>query len=124
MNSETDISVDIARGDRGLSSHLKACMQLLAERSQDAEFKAAIADAVAGKRSLRDLVGSDSFERVLRPLVDSFAEQYRELSDTDREAMAVEGQRQLDRLGATSPNLESADVDESYGSRGVLSSDW
>lgn len=125
MNDPNEAPLDIARGDRGLSQHLKASMRLLAERSEDHEFKALIKDALEGRRSLRDLAGSPAFERTLTPLVSSFAEKYRSLSEDERESMADEGQRQLDDLGASSPtDLEEDDGDDGFYGGSVLRSDW
>ncbi|MGW0177228.1 hypothetical protein ACWDUM_25670 [Rhodococcus sp. NPDC003322] len=127
MTTPDETPLDVARGDRAVSAHLASSLKLLAAKSRDADFSAATAEVVAGRRSLRDLAASPVFDQVLGPLVRSFAEQYRQFDESDREALADEGGRRLDELGRTLDRRRDAatfDDDGDRPIRGILSSDW
>lgn len=95
---EPEPSLDVARGDVALSKHLKNSLEVLKNKTDDPEFGRLVDDITSGRRSLRDMVTSPVFARVLDPLVEQGAQTYRNLSEQERQDLGRQGEEQLDQL--------------------------
>ncbi|MQA85807.1 MAG: hypothetical protein GEV03_14600 [Streptosporangiales bacterium] len=60
--------IDIARGDPVRSRQLRAALKTLRDRSNDREFRRLVDDVLAGRRALRDVARTQTFDRVVTPL--------------------------------------------------------
>jgi hypothetical protein len=89
--------MDVARNDVAFSRHLRECLALLRDRTSDEAFRRMSAEVLDGRRSLREAFASPTFQGVVEPLANRFAAQYEEMDDEEREQLARDGQRQMDR---------------------------
>lgn len=96
--SDEEPMLDIARGDVALSKHLRNSLKLLKDKTDDPEFRRLVDDISSGRRSLREAASSDAFSRVLDPLVQRGAEEYRQLSEQERDELARIGEQQFEDL--------------------------
>ncbi|HEY8453410.1 MAG: hypothetical protein FWJ70_02495 [Micromonosporaceae bacterium] len=87
--------IDVAGGDPAVDRQLRRSLQVLRDRSDNAEFQRLVDEVLAGRKGLRDVATSPVFASELRPLVERFAEQYAQLSEEDRRQLAEQGERQL-----------------------------
>lgn len=87
--------IDVAGGDPALSRHLRNCLKVLRDRTDNPEFRELADDIMAGRRSLREAVTSPAFAQALNPQVEQFAQRYEQLSADERERLAAEGERQF-----------------------------
>lgn len=88
-------TIDVAGGDPALSRHLRNCLKVLRDRTDNPEFRELADDILAGRRSLREAATSPAFAQALNPQVEQFAQRYEQLSDDERERFAAEGERQF-----------------------------
>lgn len=95
---EPEPTLDIARGDKALSKHLKNSLDVLKNKADDPEFSALVDEIKSGRRSLRDTFTSPVFSRVLDPLVGQAAEHYENLSEEEREELARTGEQQFEEM--------------------------
>lgn len=87
--------LDVAGGDPALSRHLRNCLKVLRDRTDNPQFRELADDIMAGRRSLRQAFTSPAFAQALNPQVAQFAQRYEQLSTDERERLAAEGQRQF-----------------------------
>jgi hypothetical protein len=109
--------LDVARGDAARSHVLRESLKILRERSADPAFGKLVDDVLAGRRGLREAVASPLFNQALTPGVQEAASRYQEMSEEEREHLAAEGERQLDRLR---DGLNRPDDDEDFGDMNYL----
>lgn len=95
---EQEPTLDIAHGDIALSKHLRNSLNLLRDKTDDPEFKNLVYDITAGRKSVRDIAASPTFSRVLDPLVGQAVEQYRSMSEQEREELAEAGKQQFEAM--------------------------
>lgn len=107
--------MDVARGDVGLSRHLRNSLQIIRDKTNDEEFKKLADDIIAGKQSLREASQSDAFSRALDSQVEKASTEIAAMSDEEREELARTGEQQLTTLGEYSPNKRSSDPDDDEG---------
>lgn len=92
--AEPDETVlDVARGDKALSRHLSTSLELLRDRSDNADFRRVVDDVLNGRASLREVYHTPAFAAGLDPDVQKFAERWDELSQDERDRLAEEGRR-------------------------------
>lgn len=114
-NQEQEPMMDVARGDVGLSRHLKNSLLVIRDKTDDEEFKKLADDVIAGKQSLREASQSDSFSRVLDSQVEKASTEIASMSDEEREELARTGDQQLAALSEEPMNkgaFESEDEEE------------
>lgn len=99
-NREREPMLDIARGDRALSRHLRRSLEALRERTDDRDFRRQIDDILAGRVSLRNAAFTGTFERGLTPHFKLGMQRWQEVSEEERERLAEEGRAAFDRLNA------------------------
>lgn len=87
--------IDVAGGDPALSRHLRSCLKVLRDRTDNPGFRELADEIMSGRRSLREAVTSPVFSQVLNSQVARFAHRYEQLSDDERERFAAEGERQF-----------------------------
>lgn len=87
--------LDVAAGDPVLSRHLRNCLTVLRDRTDNPEFRELADDILAGRRSLREAAGSPVFAQALNPQVEQFAQRYEQLGAIEREGLAAEGEQQF-----------------------------
>lgn len=87
--------IDVAGGDPALSRHLRNCLTVLRDRTENPEFRKLADDILAGRQGLRQAFTSPAFAQALNPHVEQFAQRYEQLSANEREQLATEGQRQF-----------------------------
>jgi hypothetical protein len=90
--------LDIARGDAARSHQLRASLKILRDRTTDPAFRTLVDDVLAGKRGLRDAVRSPVFDQAISPQVQQAVDKLNEMSDEEKQQLAEEGERQLERL--------------------------
>ncbi|PRW62497.1 hypothetical protein [Actinopolyspora mortivallis] len=93
--SEEEPTLDVARGDRALSEHLKNSLRLLRGKTDDTEFRTMVDDILAGRSSLREAVSAPAFDRVLSPFVSQAAEKFENLSEQEWQQLEETGERQF-----------------------------
>lgn len=113
---ENELFLDVARGDAGLSRHLKNSLSVLRDKIEDPSFKKVVDEIVSGKRSLREEFSSEIFANALDPYVRQGAEEFERMEADEKEELARTGERQLAELGAedraqSKPDSGSDDVD-------------
>ncbi|MGJ7905883.1 hypothetical protein ACOQFL_05330 [Actinopolyspora sp. H202] len=91
--------MDASRGDVGLSRHLRNSLRIIRDKTDDEEFRKLADDVIAGKRGLREASQSASFSRVLDYQVEKASTEMAEMSDEEREELALSGEQQLADLG-------------------------
>ncbi|MBB5870770.1 hypothetical protein F4553_004149 [Allocatelliglobosispora scoriae] len=96
MPDDDEPILDVARGDRAISQHLRHSLSLLRERSDNEDFRRLADDILAGRAHLRDVFSSPAFAAGLNPFVERFAERYEQLSDAERAEMAASGRAELE----------------------------
>lgn len=69
MPTEDEPILDIARGDKAISEHLRRSLALLRERSDNEDFRRLADDILAGRAHLRDVFTSPAFAAGLNPQV-------------------------------------------------------
>ncbi len=97
-NERQEPMLDVARGDPAVSRHLRDCLRLLRERSDDPSFQRLVDDVLRGRRGLREVCRSPEFAAVLDGRVAQFAPRLDELSDDERARLAERGNRYLSDL--------------------------
>lgn len=107
--------LDIARGDGARSHVLRESLKILRDRSSDPEFGKLVDDVLAGRRGLREAAASPLFSQALTPGVQEAAQRYKEMSEEERERLAVEGERRLERLRDELSKPATDDDDEDFG---------
>lgn len=83
--------LDVARGDRELSDHLREALRTLRERSDNKDFQRVVDDVLAGRSGLRDVYLTPAFAAGLDAGVRQFARRYEELSPEERAELAERG---------------------------------
>ena len=109
--------LDVARGDAAHSHVLRESLKILRDRSPDPAFGKLVDDVLAGRQGLREAVASPLFNQALTPGVQEAASHYKELSEKERERLAAEGERHLNRLR---DDLNSPDDDGDFGNANYL----
>ncbi|WP_406689623.1 hypothetical protein REH65_26760 [Saccharopolyspora sp. ID03-671] len=125
-NPDQDPMLDIARGDRARSQHLRDSLQLLRGKVDNPEFRRIVDDVLAGKASLREVAQTAAFGQAVAPLAQQAVDRMKEMTEDERTALADEGERQFDELRRnlaeraesgmpakreTSPRVEEEDED-------------
>ncbi len=95
---EEEPMMDIARGDKAVSRHLRDSLKLIRDKSDDPYFKSMVDDILAGRQSLREAAFSSTFERGLSPMFEAGLQKFEELSEEETQRMAQEGEAAFTRL--------------------------
>lgn len=111
-NQEQEPMMDVARGDVGLSRHLKNSLRVIRGKTDDEEFKKLADDVIAGKQSLREASQSDSFSRVLDSQVEKASTEMASMSNEEREELARTGDQQLAALSEEPMNEGASESDD------------
>lgn len=119
MTAPDDDGLDVARGDRGVSRQLSASLRSLRESSDDPQLRRVLDDVLSGHRSLREASSDPTLVRALDSGVQSFAEQWGQLSDDERAELARQGEAELARLAAepAAPPPDEDDFGDPLGRR-------
>ncbi|GAB3543787.1 hypothetical protein J2S53_000586 [Actinopolyspora lacussalsi] len=104
--------MDVSRGDVGLSRHLRNSLRIIRDKTDDEEFRKLADDVIAGKRGLREASQSASFSRVLDYQVEKASTEMAEMSDEEREELALSGEQQLADLGVDSSRGTCSSVED------------
>ncbi|SDP94508.1 hypothetical protein SAMN04487905_11628 [Actinopolyspora xinjiangensis] len=91
--------MDVARGDVGLSRHLRNSLRIIRDKTNDSEFKEMADEVIAGKRSLREASQSDLFSRVLDSQVEKASMEISSMDSEELDRLARAGENQLSELG-------------------------
>lgn len=111
--------LDVARGDAARSHVLRESLKILRGRSTDPAFGKLVDDVLAGRQGLREAVASPLFNQALTPGVQEAAQRYKEMPEEERQRLAAEGERRLNRLRKDLARPEPPD-DEDFGDTGYL----
>ncbi|GAF42799.1 hypothetical protein RW1_004_01490 [Rhodococcus wratislaviensis NBRC 100605] len=124
---------DVARGDLGVSLHLKQSLTVLAAKSPDPEFRRLAADVLSGALGVRDLVASEAFNTTLDRAFPSALANIESLPDEERDRLAADARERMNALvdstGAHDEAVPAAipdeQADEDWNQQGgILRSDW
>ncbi|MFD4369383.1 hypothetical protein [Rhodococcus sp. NPDC058521] len=114
--------------DPASALHLRNALRTLATATPDPEFKKLIGQVLDGRVNLRDVIDSTTFATVVNPLVSGAVSEISKLSDEEREALAAQGQTQIDEEYAAEVARESPDQsgDDDYFDNPppILRTDW
>ncbi|MDV6245578.1 hypothetical protein R1X32_40065 [Rhodococcus opacus] len=131
---QPDRTFDVARGDLGVSLHLKQSLTVLAAKSPDPDFRRLAADVLSGALGVRDLVASEAFNATLDRVIPLALADLESLSDEQRERLAAETRERMDSLAGSMGARDDAvaqganpdePADEVWNQQGgILSSDW
>jgi hypothetical protein len=95
-------TLDVAHGDPALARHLRGCLEMLRDRTDNDEYRRLADEVLAGRASLRDVYFTPAFSAGIDHGVEQFARRYDELSPEERAEMAEQGrqafQAERDRL--------------------------
>ncbi|MBT8224757.1 MAG: hypothetical protein HKP61_09800 [Dactylosporangium sp.] len=94
--------LDVAGGDQAVSRHLRDCLRVLRERTDDPAFRRLVDDVLDGRRGLRDACQASEFTGVLNIGVGRFAQRYEMLSEAEIADLGAEGNRYFADLGRVS----------------------
>jgi len=93
---QNEHTLDVARGNKALSRHLKKSLELLRDRSDNDDFRRVVDDVLNGRASMRDVYTTPAFATGIEPGVKKFAERWDELSQEERDRLAEEGRQTFD----------------------------
>ncbi|HEX6682313.1 MAG TPA: hypothetical protein VF062_05935 [Candidatus Limnocylindrales bacterium] len=92
--------LDVARGNKAVSEHLRESLKNMRDDSGDKDFRRLIDDVLSGELSLREAAMMDLFERGISESLDETVRQYEQLSESERDRLADEGEAELKRRNA------------------------
>lgn len=95
---EGEAMMDVARGDRAVSRHLRDSLKLLRDKSEDQDFRRQIDDILAGRMSLREAASTGTFERGIAAPFEAGMQRFQELSEEEKDRMAAQGEEAFERL--------------------------
>jgi hypothetical protein len=95
--------LDVARGDIAVSRQVSAALRVIASSTRDDALKRQIGEILAGRASVRDLAGAESFNRVLDGVLPAAMQKIAELSEEERDRLAEQGRAELEQF-RESPN--------------------
>ncbi|MFF5037447.1 hypothetical protein [Nocardia salmonicida] len=95
--------LDVARGDIAVSRQVSAALRVIATSTHDDALKRQIGEILAGRASVRDLAGAESFNRVLDGVLPAAMQKIAELSEEERDRLAEQGRAELEQF-RESPN--------------------
>ncbi|WP_280760886.1 hypothetical protein [Prescottella agglutinans] len=109
-----------------MALQLRKSLRTLSDATPDPSFKKMVADVLAGRTSLRDVVDSTTFSSVVNPLVFGAVTELSQLSAEEKEALAAQGQRQIDEEYAASMADAPEGGDDEYfdDPPPILGTDW
>lgn len=87
--------LDIARGDIQVDQLLRASLRTLRDRSGDRMLRSLLDDVLTGRRSLREIAGTDAFGTAVTAGVAATARQWAERTPEEREQAAAQGRAVL-----------------------------
>ncbi|NUT38290.1 MAG: hypothetical protein HOV79_35035 [Hamadaea sp.] len=90
--------MDVARGDKAVSKHLRASLEVLRDTSGDPDFRRQLDDVLAGHLSLREAAFSGVFERGIQGPLETGMAWYESLPEDERERLAGEGEAEFARI--------------------------
>lgn len=90
--------MDVARGDRAVSRHLRESLKVLRDKSEDQDFRRQIDDILAGRVSLREAAFTGTFERGIAAPFEAGMRWFEELPEEEVQEMAAQGETAFDRL--------------------------
>ena len=88
-------TLDVARGDRAVSEHLRESLKAMRDDSEDKDFRRLIDDVLKGELSLRQAASTDLFESAIRKSAERFIKEYDQLSESERERLGAEGEAEF-----------------------------
>jgi len=89
--------LDVARGDKAVSEHLRESLKNLRDDSDDKDFRRLIDDVLSGEMSLREAAMTDLFDRGIAKPLEQTMRQLDQLSESERERLADEGEAEFRR---------------------------
>ncbi len=99
MEQDSEFTFDVARGDVGLSRHLRNSLESIkASAIADPDLRKRLDDVLAGRTSLREFGTSDEFAQALDRSSKQPLEQVASMSDQERTQLAEQAQADLERL--------------------------
>lgn len=109
-----------------MALQLRKSLRNLSDATPDPSFKKMVADVLSGRTSLSDVVDSTTFSSVVSPLVFNAVTELSQLSADEKEALAAQGQRQIDEEYAASIADTPKDSDDEYfdSPPPILGTDW
>lgn len=96
MTDEADQPMlDVARGDKAVSEHLRQSLKDMRDDSHDKDFRRLIDDVLSGELSLRDAARMEIFERGIAEPLEQTVRRYERLSESERDRLADQGEAEL-----------------------------
>lgn len=108
MTDNAEPMLDVARGDIAVSRQVSAALRVIAANSRDDALKNQIGEILAGRGSVRDLAGAESFSRVLDGVLPTAMSKLAELPEAERERLAEQGRTELEHYRQTPPPAQPA----------------
>lgn len=134
MDDDREKTLDVARGDVGMSRHLEKSLSVLASAGGSAQVRPLIDEVLAGRASARDLLRHAEFSEVLDRFVPDGMSELMGMSDEEREQMSSAARAEMDELAVEKtahPQAEDTvpgddDDDDGYWDDrgGILSTSW
>lgn len=90
--------LDVARGDIAVSRQVSAALRVIATSTRDDALKRQIGEILAGRASVRELAGTESFNRVLDGVLPAAMQKIAELSEEERDRLAEQGRAELEQF--------------------------
>ncbi len=90
--------MDVARGDKAVSRHLRDSLKVLRDKSEDPDFRRQIDDILNGRVSLREAAFTGTFERGIAAPFEAGMRRYQEFSEQEVDQMAAQGEQAFERL--------------------------
>lgn len=134
MMDKPEHILGVARGDIGVSRHVKSSLSILASTSPDPGFRRLVTDVLEGRMSVRELVKNEAFTSTLDKTLPAGLAEFESLSTEDRERLAAAardemantaGRESVQNRTAQPPIEENEADDEDWNPQGgILSSSW
>lgn len=92
--------LDVARGDKAVSEHLRESLKAMRDDSEDKDFRRLIDDVLGGEMSLREAAMTDLFDRTISRSLARTTRQFDGLSESELDRLAAEGTAEFKRRNA------------------------
>ena len=98
MTQPDEFIFDIAKGDRGVSRHMRDSLFAIRSATADPGIRNQIDDVLAGKASMRSFGASEAFAQIIDGVPRTLMDQTLHMPEEERQRLAERGERELDRL--------------------------
>lgn len=104
-NPKEEPILDIARGDIGMSRHLRQALKIIADSGVDKGLEKQLREIANGNGSVRDLQSNESFLRMTDPVIADAQQELATQTPEERQRLAERGNAILEGYRQHDPNI-------------------